>query len=328
MFSVPIPIKNKTILITGGAGFIGSTVAARLVDDNNIIVFDNLDRNAIQHSDILDHKNLTLIKGDIMDAPVLEEIFKKHQPQYVVHCAALAGVDNVLKNPVNTLDVNIVGTNNVLKAATHLKDLERIILFSTSEVFGGESFMSNESKPAVIGAVGEARWSYALSKLANEHYAFAYFKKYGMPTVIVRPFNVYGPGQVGEGALSIFIQQAIKDETITIHGDGSQIRAWCYVEDMVRAVLISMTHADAVGKSFNIGNARSTLTIYGLANAVVRILESKSKIVFQPKTHADIELRIPDTRIARDVIGFESVVDLEDGIPLTAEYYKKILAKG
>ncbi len=324
MLSVPIPIKHKTVLITGGAGFIGSTLAGQLVADNKVIVFDNLDRNAIQHSDILDHKNLTLVQGDIMDAAKVEQIFKEYQPNYVVHCAALAGVDNVLKNPVNTLDVNIVGTNNVLKAATLLKDLERIVLFSTSEVFGGESFMSNENKPAVIGAVGEARWTYALSKLANEHYAFAYHKRYGMPTVIVRPFNIYGPGQVGEGALSIFIQNAIKNETITVHGDGSQIRAWCYVDDMVRAVLISMTHADAVGKSFNIGNARSTLTIYGLANAVVRILGSQSKIVFQPKTHADIELRMPDTRTARDVIGFEAIVDLEEGIPLTAEYYRRV----
>lgn len=325
MLSIPVPIENKTILITGGAGFIGSTLAGHLVEKNRIIIFDNLDRNAIQHSETLKHKNLTMLQGDIMDLPLLEKVFSEHQPNLVVHCAALAGVDNVLKNPVNTLDVNIVGTNNVLKAALLLKDLERIVLFSTSEVFGGESFMSNESKPAVIGAVGEARWSYALSKLANEHYAFAYFKRYAMPTVIVRPFNVYGPGQVGEGALSIFVQKAIRNETITIHGDGSQIRAWCYVDDMARAVLIAMTHGDAVGKSFNIGNARSTLTIYGLANAIVRILDSKSEIRFQTKTHADIELRMPDVRHAREVLGFEAETDLEQGIPLTADYYRRFL---
>lgn len=258
-----------------------------------------------------------------MDLEKIETIFKEYQPEYVVHCAAIAGVDTVIKDPVRTLDINIVGTNNVLKAALLLNDLKRIILFSTSEVFGSESFNSSESKPAVIGAVGEARWTYALSKLANEHYADAYHKKHNMPTVILRPFNIYGPGQVGEGALSIFIQRAIKNEKITIHGDGSQIRAWCYVDDMVRGVILSMTHIDAIGKSFNIGNARSTLTIYGLANAVVRVLNSKSEIEFVPKTHADIELRMPDTRQAKKIMDFVAEIDLEQAIPLTAEYYRK-----
>lgn len=316
-------IENKVIFITGGAGFIGSTLANKLVDKNKVIIFDSLERNSLQYTGLVDHPNLTLVQGNILDADKIKALFSEHHPDHIVHCAAIAGIDTVIKDPVNTLNVNIVGTNNVLEAAKSLKKLERIVLFSTSEIFGGESFMSHEQKPAIIGAVGEARWTYALSKLANEHYADAYFKKYKLPTVILRPFNVYGPGQIGEGALSIFIQRAINNEDITIHGDGSQIRAWCYVDDMVRAVLISMSHPDAIGKSFNIGNARSTLTIYGLANAVVRILQSRSKILFQPKTHADIELRMPDTRLARDMIGFEAATDLEDGIPVTADYYKK-----
>ena len=320
-------IRDQIILITGGAGFIGSTLAAKLIDYNRIVIFDSLERNAIQHTGLLTHGNMTFIKGDILDSQMLEEIFVEHQPNYVVHCAAIAGVDTVIKDPVHTLDVNIDGTNNILKAALALKDLKRIVLFSTSEVFGGESFMSHEQKPAVIGAVGEARWTYALSKLANEHYAYAYHKKHGMPTVIVRPFNIYGPGQVGEGALSIFVQKAINDETITIHGDGSQIRAWCYVDDMVRAVMLAMVNPAAIGKSFNIGNARSTLTIFGLASMVIRLLNSKSSIAFQEKTHADIELRIPDVRFAKEAIGFEAKVDIEEGIPITAEYYKNIQVK-
>ena len=316
-------IENSVIFITGGAGFIGSTLAAKLVEKNKVIIYDNLDRNAIQYSDLLSQENINFIQGDILNLDKIENIFKEYQPNYVVHCAAIAGVDTVIKDPVRTLDINIIGTNNVLKAALCLNDLKRIILFSTSEVFGSASFNSSESKPAVIGAVGEARWTYALSKLANEHYADAYYKKYNMPTVILRPFNIYGPGQVGEGALSIFIQKAIRNEKITIHGDGSQIRAWCYVDDMVRGMMLSMTHIDAIGKSFNIGNPRSTLTIYGLANAVVRILQSKSEIVFVPKTHADIELRMPDVRQAKEVMEFTAQVDLEQGIPLTADYYRE-----
>ena len=316
-------IKNSIIFITGGAGFIGSRLTARLVDKNKVIIFDSLDRNAIQHTDLLTHENISFIQGDIMNLESIKVTFSEYQPEYVVHCAAIAGVDTVIKDPVRTLNTNIIGTNNVLEAALDLKDLKRIVLFSTSEVFGTQSFNSKENNPAVIGAVGEARWTYALSKLTNEHYADAYFKKYKMPTVILRPFNIYGPGQVGEGALSIFIQKAIKGKKITIHGDGSQIRAWCFVDDMVRGMLLSMVHIEAIGKSFNIGNARSTLTIYGLANAVVRILNSKSEIQFVPKTHADIELRMPDTRQALDVMGFTAQIDLEQGIPLTADYYRK-----
>lgn len=318
-------IKNETIFITGGAGFIGSTLASHLLDNNKVIVFDNLDRNAIQHTRLLEHNNIVFVQGNIMDYQAIEDIFVEHQPTYIVHCAAVAGIETVIKDPVRTLDINIIGTNNVLKACLKLSDLKRVVLFSTSEVFGGQSFMSSESKPAVIGAVGEARWTYALSKLANEHYADAYHKKYNLPTVILRPFNIYGPGQVGEGALSMFIQKAIKNETITVHGDGSQIRAWCYVDDMVRGVIMSMLHLEAVGQSFNIGNARSTLTIYGLANAVVRVLDSKSKIEFVAKTHADIELRMPDTSQAQNVMNFVAKVDLEEGIPMTAEYYRKFI---
>ena len=316
-------IENSVIFITGGAGFIGSTLASQLIEKNKVILYDNLERNAVKSSQLLSHENINFVRGDVLSREKIEGIFKVYQPNYIVHCAAIAGVDTVIKDPVKTLDVNVMGTINILKAALSLNDLKRIILFSTSEVFGNTSFNSSEGKSAVIGAVGEARWTYALSKLTNEHYGYAFHKKYNMPTVILRPFNIYGPGQVGEGALSIFIQKAIKDEKITIHGDGSQIRAWCYIDDMVRGMLSSMINIDAIGKSFNIGNPRSTLTIYGLANAVIRILNSKSEIEFVTKTHADIELRIPDVRFAKEVMDFIALVDLEKGIPLTADYYRE-----
>jgi UDP-glucose 4-epimerase len=139
----------------------------------------------------------------------------------------------------------------------------------------------------------------------------------------VRPFNVYGPGQVGEGALKTFIQRAIKNETIEIHGDGTQIRAWCYVDDMVDGLLLAMAHPKAVGESFNIGNQKAVVTIYGLANTVVRVLDSNSPIVFSRKDYADVELRIPSVRKAKELMGFEAKVDLEDGIRRTAAFYRE-----
>ena len=139
---------------------------------------------------------------------------------------------------------------------------------------------------------------------------------------MVRPFNVYGPRQVGEGALKIFIQQALKNETLRIHGDGTQIRAWCYVDDMVDGVLLAMIHPKAVGESFNIGNQRSIETIFGLANTVVRVLGSSSKIEFVRKDYADVELRIPAVAKARDLLGFEAKVNLDEGIANTAEFFR------
>lgn len=142
-----------------------------------------------------------------------------------------------------------------------------------------------------------------------------------MPCVTVRPFNVYGPGQIGEGALSKFISQALRNETIQIHGEGNQIRAWCYIDDFINGILLALTHKSAIGESFNIGNARAVLTIFGLAQTVVRVLDSKSNIEFVPKSGPDIELRVPSVEKARRLVGFEAKVDLEEGIMETARQY-------
>ena len=143
-----------------------------------------------------------------------------------------------------------------------------------------------------------------------------------LPVTVVRPFNVYGPGQVGQGALRTFILRALRDETIEIHGDGTQIRAWCYVDDMIDGVLLSAVHPKAVGESFNIGNKQAVTTIYGLANTVIRVLFSRSELVFTRKDYADVDLRIPSVRKAKDLLGFEAKVGLEEGIRRTAEYYR------
>jgi UDP-glucose 4-epimerase len=313
-------IEDKTIFITGGAGFIGSMLIGRLVESNRIVVYDTLARNALKDKSYAEHPNLTVVKGDVLD---LEKLALAMQgADIIVHCAAIAGIDTVIKSPISTMRVNMVGSANVLEAAARLPRCERVVCFSTSEVFGPTAFRSAETDRAVMGAVGEARWTYAVSKLAEEHLAIAYYKEKWLPATVIRPFNVYGPGQVGEGALRTFIQKAIRDEPLQIHGDGTQIRAWCYVDDMVNALLLAMVHPEAPGESFNIGNARAVLTIYGLANTVVRVLSSKSEIIFTRKDYADVELRVPSVEKARQLLGFEAQVDLEEGILRTANYYK------
>ena len=313
-------LEGKKVFITGGAGFIGSTLAGRLVERNRIVIFDNLTRDSLKDKPIRNHPNLELIKGDILDFDSLQRAMAG--ADIVVHCAAIAGIDTVIKKPVTTMRVNMMGSANVLEAAAQLPRIDRVVCFSTSEVFGQHAFRSTETDSTVMGQVGEARWTYAVSKLAEEHLAIAYFQEKALPATVVRPFNVYGPGQVGEGALRTFIQRAIRNEPIEIHGDGTQIRAWCYVDDMVDAVLLAMEHPKAVGESFNIGNQRAVTTIYGLVSAVVRVLGSQSPITFVRKDYVDVELRVPSVIKARQLLGFDARVDLDEGIARTAEFYR------
>lgn len=315
-------LQGKTIFITGGAGFIGSTLAGQLIQNNHVIIYDNFVRDALQHAGFMNHPNLSLVRGDILDMAQLEDSMSG--ATHVVHCAAIAGIDTVIRSPVTTMEVNMVGSANVLRAAHRVGNLERVVCFSTSEVFGQQAWRADEANATVMGAVGEARWTYAVAKLAEEHLALSYHKEHRLPTVVVRPFNVYGPGQVGEGAIRTFVKCAIHNQEIQIHGDGTQIRAWCYVDDMVRAVMLALEKPQAIGESFNIGNQRAVVTIYGLVNTILRVLDSKSPFVFVHKDYVDVELRVPRTVKALDLLGFEAQVDLEEGIQRTAEYYRDL----
>lgn len=192
-------LSGKKLFISGGAGFIATALIRRLIHDNQIIVYDNLFRNSLKDSGLWDHPNLEVIQGDVLDFGDLSKAMDG--ADIVVHCAAIAGIDTVIRSPTNTMRVNMIGTANVLEAAKRLPKLERLVDFSTSEVFGQSAFRAEENQTTHIGAVGEARWTYAVSKLAGEHLAKAYNKEIGMPTVTLRPFNVYGPGQIGEGAV-------------------------------------------------------------------------------------------------------------------------------
>ena len=316
-------ISNKKIFITGGAGFIANTLIGELIAENKIVAFDNFHRDTLSNSEFAEHDNLTVVRGDVLDAPALTEAMAG--ADIVVHAAGIAGIDTVIKDPVRTMQVNMMGTANALEAAKVNGVKGRFIDFSTSEIFGSMAYKSTEESNTVAGSAGEARWVYAVSKLAGEHLAHAYFKQYGVPCVTVRPVNVYGPGQTGEGALQIFIKRALKDEDIFINGDGSQIRAWCYVDDFVDCLMRCIENPVAVGESFNLGNARAVITTLGLAQTVCRVLNSRSKIEFRPQLSADIELRIPSVEKTEKLLGFKAKVDLDEGILKTAEYFRKQL---
>jgi UDP-glucose 4-epimerase len=315
-------LSGKKIFVTGGAGFIGTTLARQLVDENEIVAADNLHRDALSGTPLAEHPNFTLHQADVLDAEAMKELAAG--ATHIVHCAAIAGVDTVLESPVRTMRVNVIGTYNMLEAGVAtLGTLERFIDFSTSEVFGTHAFRVEEGQVSTIGSVGEARWTYAVSKLAGEHMAHAYHDELGLPAVTVHPFNVFGPGQIGGGAIRAFIENALAGRDLVIHGDGSQIRAWCYVDDMVAGTLACLEHPAAPGQTFNIGNPRATVTIFDLAQRIRRLTGADVDITFQPLHYADVELRIPNVEKAREVLGFEAKVDLDEGLEKTIAWYRE-----
>jgi nucleoside-diphosphate-sugar epimerase len=315
-------LQGKRIVITGGAGFIATTLARLLVDENEVIAYDNLHRDALGATDLREHSNFTFVQGDVLDAAHVAEVAKG--ATHIVHCAAIAGVDTVRESPVRTMRVNMIGTYNVLEAAVATLDtLERFVDFSTSEVFGTHAYNVNEGHVTTIGSVGEARWTYAVSKLAGEHMAHAYHDELKLPTVTVHPFNVFGPGQIGGGAIRAFIEAALEGRDLMVHGDGSQIRAWCYVSDMVDGVLACLERPEAVGHAFNIGNPRSAVTIYDLASRINRIAGGTGELVFTPIDWADVELRIPNVDKAGELLAWHPQVELDDGLARTIAWYRE-----
>lgn len=316
----------SNVFITGGAGFIGTHLVKRLAPDHTVTVYDNCTTNALERLGYDRHKNVTVIKGDILDVDHL--LRSMEGADVVIHAAALVGVDAVTKDQLNTIKTNVFGTYNVLDAARHHAVPGRVIVFSTSEIFGQMAYKVRETDPVLSGPPGEPRWGYGISKVAGEHLANAYHSRFGLPTVCVRPFNIYGPGQTMNGAMKMFIHKALQHEDITINGDGSPIRAWCYIDDFVDCILRCMTHPGAINESFNIGNAKTAITVLNLAQKIIRLLESPSQIHHGNPLATEIHLRIPCVDKAKEVLGFEAQIDLDTGILKTAESVRQELLLG
>jgi nucleoside-diphosphate-sugar epimerase len=317
-------LSGAHVLVTGGAGFIGSHLVERLVPHNRVRVLDNLRRDALRPAGLHERAGVELVIGDVLDREAVARAVDG--VDIVVHMASIAGVDTVLKYPVDTMRVSLLGTANLLDAAAASGRIKRFVDFSTSEVFGRFAYHVTEFDATTLGAVGEARWTYAVAKLATEHLAMTYHRQNGFPAVSVRPFNIYGPRQVGEGAVHHFIARALAGEALQIHNDGSQIRSWCYIDDIIEAIVLVLTDERAVGHAFNIGNPRSTVTIFNLAREIVRLSSSGSKIEQVKWDHPDVGLRIPSVEKARELLGWRAKVDLEEGLLRTILWYRNRLA--
>ncbi len=319
------PISDERIFITGGAGFIGAWTCSRLAPANRIVVYDCLRRNALQHSSAAGHPHITVVRGDVLDREHLAQAMREAAPTIVIHLAAITGVPNYTRMPIQTIRTNVEGTAHALECAAE-HELKRFINFSTSEVYGSEASDASEDSPTSQGPVGRLRWSYAVSKITAEHLSIAYHRRQDLPVVSLRPFNIYGPLQVGEGAVRSFIEAALEGRPLPLHGDGSQVRAWCYVEDLIDALELAIQCDDAVGEVFNIGNPDAALTIRELAALVLDMIPSASQAEDAPATRVDIHMRTPCIDKARRILGFEPRFSLREGLERTIAWYRRKMA--
>ena len=317
-----LKIKNKNIFITGGCGFIGSSLIDNFVNNNKIWCYDNGKRISPRFKELLKHKNLTFIKGDILDKNSLKGSMPK-KADIVIHLAAIAGVSSYYKIPFETMSVNLIGTYNLLELLKG-RDLEMFVDFSTSEVYGRYARDVSEEGPTSQGPISDLRWTYAISKLAAEEMGHCYYLKHNVPVVSIRPFNIYGPLQIGEGAIQIFVSRALKDEDIYINGDGSQVRAWCYIDDLISGVVnCIMKRKVTIGNAFNLGNPEAAVNTKELAKRIIEISGSRSKIHFRKESRTDIEYRVPDISKAKRLVGFKPSIGLSEGLKRTIEFYRE-----
>ncbi len=315
-------------LITGGAGFIGSHLAERLLRDRNTVaVIDNLSTGSLKNIEAFrSQPSFTFIEGDIRDARLMETLTV--QCDVIFHLAAAVGVQLIADKPVHTIETNIGGTEIVLNVAN--KFGRKILIASSSEVYGkNEAVPFHEDDDIVLGSTSLSRWSYACSKAVDEFLGLAFYQQYGLNVIIGRFFNTIGPRQTGRYGMVVprFVQWALKNEPLLIYGTGRQRRCFCYVADLVEALIGLMNCAEAVGKVYNIGSTEE-ITIEGLADKIVEMTNSRSKKKFVPYDVAygraieDMMRRVPSLERIKESIGWQPRISLNETLKVVIESFK------
>jgi UDP-glucose 4-epimerase len=309
---------SKRVLITGGAGFVGSHLAEALLDaGHRVQVIDDLSTGTID--------NIVHLKPNPKFSYVIDTVFNESltaelvdAADVVFHLAAAVGVKLIVERPVHTIECNVHGTEVVLRHAVKKKKL--VFIASTSEVYGKSADVPfREDADLVLGATTRHRWAYACSKMLDEFHALAYYKERKLPVVVFRLFNTVGPRQTGQYGMVLpnFVRQALSGEPITVFGDGTQSRSFTYVGDVVRALVVLMDEPRAIGQVLNIGNVEE-VTIRGLAERVKAAAGSASEIVTIPYDQAyesgfeDMPRRVPDLTRIHALIGYEPRVQLDE----------------
>jgi UDP-glucose 4-epimerase len=318
------------VLITGGAGFVGSHLAEALLErGDEVFIIDNLSTGSIDNVVHLKaHPRFHYTIDSVSNEPVLAELIDRSD--IVVHLAAAVGVKLIVEQPVHTIETNVHGTEVVLKHANKKKKL--VLIASTSEVYGKSVDVPfREDADLVLGPTAKHRWAYACSKMIDEFLALAYWKERKLPVVVVRLFNTVGPRQTGQYGMVIpnFVRQALAGQPITVFGDGTQSRSFTYVGDVVKAMVALIDEPRAVGQVFNIGNGNE-ITIRELAEKVKKMTGSSSEIVTVPYDQAyeagfeDMPRRVPDIGRIQALVGYRPTVDLDETLTRVIEHFRQL----
>jgi UDP-glucose 4-epimerase len=327
----------RRVLITGGAGFIGSHLTeALLARGDRVTVIDDLSTGRFSNiAHLTDHPRFHFALDTITNHMVMDRLVS--ECDVIVHLAAAVGVELIVRDPVHTIETNILGTHAVLQAAARYR--KKVLIASTSEVYGkGVQVPFGEDDDRVLGPTSKARWSYSDSKAVDEFLGLAYHKQKELPVVIFRLFNTVGPRQTGQYGMVVprFVQQALRGDPVTVYGDGNQSRCFCNVADVVRALMLLMAHADAVGEVFNIGNTEE-VSILELAQHVVQLVvpeaDPEDRIVFIPYDEAyepgfeDMQRRVPDISKLQRFTGWTPEISLDETLRQVKDYYVETLER-
>jgi len=320
-------------LITGGAGFIGSHLAERLLrDGEEVVIIDNLRTGRLENLETFrQYATLEFVRGDIRDATLMQMLVA--QCDVVFHLAAAVGVQLIADDPVHTIETNIGGTETVLDAAN--KFGRRTLLASSSEVYGkSESVPFREDDDFMLGGTAFSRWAYACSKAIDEFLGQAYYQQYGLEVIGARFFNTIGPRQTGRYGMVVprFVQWALANEPIRIYGSGRQSRCFCYVEDLLDGIIALMESAEAAGKVFNVGSVEE-ISIEDLADKIIAITGStggKEHISYEQAYGRPIEdmmRRVPSIERIRETVGWEPRTDLDETLEIIIEHFSETAEK-
>lgn len=310
----PSEIKNK-ILVTGGAGFIGSAIAAKLAEnpENYVVIVDNLLTGSLKKVPESEHNNIRFIKCDANDYKDISSVFYAYTFDYVFHYAAVVGVKRTLQNPVMVLN-DITGINNILSLSKNT-GVKRVYYSSSSEVYGEPvEFPQNEETTPL-----NSRLPYAIVKNVGEAYLKSYHREFGLEYTIFRFFNTYGPKQSREFVISRFIAMALQNQDITIYGDGSQTRTFCYIDDHIDACVSAFYNDLFVNDVVNIGG-NVEVPIVELANIIIKVTGSESKLIHMPALEeGDMSRRLPDTSKMQELLK-RKMTPFEDGLRLVIQH--------
>jgi len=314
--------QTKTIVITGGAGFIGSHLAERLLrdEDNRVLIFDSFRHK--QHSNldgIKEHPRLEILDGDVRNPGQIRELITKNTDQ-IYHLSSIVGIQHYCDDPLEVIDVNVIGTRHVVEAA--MKHDVRMLFTSTSEVFGRNPNVPwDEDDDRVVGSTSVDRWSYSTSKALCEHMIFGLTKHKGLRCSIVRFFNVYGPRQNPIFVVSKGIHRALNGQAPLMYDSGLQNRCFTYVQDAVEGMMRAANYDAAIGEAFNIGNNQPT-TIRRINELILELCGQQGRLTIEPvdtgklygKSYEDIQHRVPKVEKAKKQLDWSATIPVEEGL--------------